>query len=102
MVNNVGMGFSMDLDYYHKYAECDAPFSDLINCNIKSVTQMTAIVLPNMVKKRKGIVINIGSMAGRLPFPILTTYSASKRYVDFFSRYSVYFILITYIFKISQ
>jgi 17beta-estradiol 17-dehydrogenase / very-long-chain 3-oxoacyl-CoA reductase len=80
------MGFNMELSYFHKYAENNAPFSDLINCNIKSVTKMTAIVLPNMVKKKKGIIINIGSGAGRLSYPILTTYSASKRYVDFFSR----------------
>ena len=60
--------------------------SDLINCNIMSVTKMTAIVLPGMVKKRKGIIVNNASASGRIPTPLLSVYSATKAYVDFFSR----------------
>lgn len=47
---------------------------------------MTAICLPGMVKKRKGIIINNASGSGRMPTPLLTVYSASKAYMDFFSR----------------
>lgn len=86
MVNNVGMGLDMKVDYFHILSEMNAPFTKIINCNILSLTKMTAIVLPNMVKKKKGIIINNGSGAGRTPLPILTVYSATKAYVDFFSR----------------
>lgn len=47
---------------------------------------MTAIVLPGMVSRKGGVIINNASASGRVPTPLLTTYSASKAYVDFFSR----------------
>lgn len=47
---------------------------------------MTAICLPGMIKKRKGIIINNASASGRTPTPMLTVYSATKAYMDFFSR----------------
>jgi 17beta-estradiol 17-dehydrogenase / very-long-chain 3-oxoacyl-CoA reductase len=59
---------------------------DLVNCNCISMTKMTSIVLPGMVKKRKGIIINNCAGAGRHPLPSVTLYSATKGYVDFFSR----------------
>lgn len=39
-----------------------------------------------MVRKRKGIIINNASASGRVPTPMLTIYSASKAYMDYFSR----------------
>ena len=48
---------------------------------------MSAIVLPGMVKRKGGIIINNASGSGRIPTPLLSVYSASKSYVDFFSRY---------------
>ena len=59
---------------------------DMINCNILSVTKMTAIVLPGMVQRNGGVIINNASASGRIPVPLLTVYSATKSYVDFFSR----------------
>ncbi len=47
---------------------------------------MTAIVLPGMVERKRGIIVNNASASGRLPTPLLTVYSATKAYVDFFSR----------------
>lgn len=85
LVNNVGIGYKHP-EYYDVYGESDKTVSDLINCNIMSVTKMTAIVLPNMVKNKRGIIINNASGSGRSPTPLLTVYSATKAYVDFFSR----------------
>ena len=78
------------LDFFHVYAENRVRFIDLINCNITSLTRMTAIVLPNMIKNNKGIIINNASASGRVPTPFLTVYSASKAYVDFFSRHLLF------------
>jgi 17beta-estradiol 17-dehydrogenase / very-long-chain 3-oxoacyl-CoA reductase len=47
---------------------------------------MTAICLPAMLRKKKGIVINNSSGSGRIPTPMLTVYSATKAYMDFFSQ----------------
>jgi len=86
LVNNVGMSYKYP-EFFDVYGQSDKDLSNLINCNITSLTKMTAIVLPNMVKKRKGIIINNASGSGRIPTPLLTVYSATKAYVDFFSRY---------------
>jgi 17beta-estradiol 17-dehydrogenase / very-long-chain 3-oxoacyl-CoA reductase len=77
-------------EYFDAYAQSDKAISNLINCNITSLTRMTAIVLPNMIKKNKGIIINNASASGRVPTPFLTVYSASKAYVDFFSRHLLF------------
>ena len=68
------------------FGESDSNINKLINCNIVSCTKMTAICLPVMLRKRKGIIINNASASGRIPTPMLTVYSASKAYMDFFSR----------------
>jgi 17beta-estradiol 17-dehydrogenase / very-long-chain 3-oxoacyl-CoA reductase len=87
LVNNVGQ-FYTHPEFFHIYFKSDdqTTINDMINCNIISVTKMTAIVLPGMVKKKVGIIINNGSGAGRSPVPLNTVYSATKAYVDFFSR----------------
>lgn len=56
---------------------------DIVTCNIVSVTNMCKIVLPAMVERKKGVIINISSMAATIPNPLLTVYSASKVTVFF-------------------
>lgn len=85
LVNNVGMSYKHP-EYFEVFGESNKNINDLIYCNVISLTKMTAIVLPNMVKKRQGIIINNSSASGRLPTPLLTVYSATKAYVDFFSQ----------------
>lgn len=85
LVNNVGVSYSYP-EFFDVFAKDEKTVSNMINCNITSVTKMTAIVLPSMVEKRKGVIINNASGSGRIPAPLLTVYSASKAYVDFFSR----------------
>ena len=47
---------------------------------------MTRLVLKGMVERKRGAIINLSSMSAHIPVPLLTVYSASKAYVDFFSR----------------
>ena len=60
--------------------------NNIIHCNIISVTKMTAIVLPGMTARGGGVIVNNASSSGRFPVPLLTLYSATKAYMDFFSR----------------
>ncbi|NWV67292.1 HSDL1 protein, partial [Malurus elegans] len=83
LVNNVGM-FYGHTDYFTNLSE--DKLWDLINVNIASTTMMTHIVLPGMVKKKKGAIVNLASSVCYQPSPMLTVYGASKSYMDYFSR----------------
>lgn len=49
-----------------------------VKVNMLAVIMMTRIVLPTMVQKKKGLIINIGSIAGYQPLPLMGLYSATK------------------------
>uniref|UniRef100_T1GKC5 Uncharacterized protein n=1 Tax=Megaselia scalaris TaxID=36166 RepID=T1GKC5_MEGSC len=47
---------------------------------------MTNLVLPSMVARKKGLIINIASMSGIIPNPLLSLYSGTKAFVDKFTE----------------
>ena len=51
---------------------------DILNCNALSVTAMTRFVLPHMLAKKKGVIINLSSFSAVMPTALLTQYSATK------------------------
>ncbi|XP_038213363.1 very-long-chain 3-oxoacyl-CoA reductase-like [Zerene cesonia] len=85
LVNNVGISYSYP-EYFTEIPDWERSISTMIKANMVSVTRMTGIVLPDMVKRGKGVVINIGSGSSVIPSPLLTVYAASKAYVDKFSE----------------
>lgn len=85
LVNNVGVSYYYP-EYYLHIHDLDNFITNMINVNITSVCQMTRLVLPRMVQRSKGVILNISSASGMYPVPLLTVYSASKAFVDFFSR----------------
>ena len=56
-----------------------------VRVNIAGVLMTTRAVLPLMVAKRRGLVINMSSIAGYQPLPLMNVYSASKKFVEYFS-----------------
>lgn len=58
----------------------------MINLHIQTVVNMTYRVTNNYIKKKKGVVVNVSSMASFFPCPYFATYSSSKRFVDFFTQ----------------
>ncbi|KAJ8050707.1 Very-long-chain 3-oxoacyl-CoA reductase [Holothuria leucospilota] len=85
LVNNVGTSYSYP-QYFCELPEPEKFIPSLITTNCLAVTMMTNIVLPSMLSRKKGLIINVASAAGTLPSPLLTVYSGTKAYVDFFSR----------------
>ncbi|CAG7831144.1 unnamed protein product, partial [Allacma fusca] len=85
LINNVGIA----LEIPDRFLECDLNSSgnekflkDILFCNVFPVTLMTRLLLPGMVSRNKGVIVNIGSVLGVAPTPCLAMYSATKAYTD--------------------
>lgn len=83
LVNNVGMSLDLPLDHFSTFDF--ELLSKQINCNLISCIKMTQIVLPKMIKHKRGVIINVASIAGSLPIPFKPIYSATKVFMDQFS-----------------
>ena len=59
---------------------------DMIDLNVKSVQTLTKLFLKDFVKKDRGYILNVASMAGFMPGPRMATYYASKSYVLSFTE----------------
>ena len=53
---------------------------------MNSTTRMTHIVLPGMLERKRGSIINVSSAAARNPSPLLAEYAGSKGFVEHFSE----------------
>ena len=81
LVNNAGFGT------FGEFVETDSEESmDLVRVNVAAITELTALFLPAMVKRRSGRVLNVASAAAFQPGPLMATYFASKAYVLHFSE----------------
>lgn len=81
LVNNAGL--ALGLEPAHK-----ADFNDwltMINTNIIGLTYLTQQLLPQMVQRNQGHIINLGSIAGTYPYPGGNVYGATKAFVQQFS-----------------
>ncbi len=58
----------------------------MITLNITALTQLTHLLLPGMVARRRGKVLNTSSTAGFMPGPLQAVYFATKAYVNSFSQ----------------
>ncbi|XP_050313884.1 very-long-chain 3-oxoacyl-CoA reductase [Anthonomus grandis grandis] len=85
LINNVGMSYPRP-EYFIDLKNKDEIYDNIIKCNIYSVVNMCKIVLPGMIERKRGVIVNIASTAAQIPSPLLTVYSASKAFVDKFSE----------------
>lgn len=74
LINNAGLSRGLDKIYEGKKDDWD----EMIDTNIKGLVYVTRHVLPLMVKRKKGHVINIGSTAGHDVYPAGNVYAATK------------------------
>jgi len=82
LINNAGL--ALGLEPAHKASLDD--WDTMVDTNIKGVMYCTRAVLPGMVARNRGHVVNIGSIAGSWPYPGGNVYGASKAFVQQFSR----------------
>ncbi|MCA6942962.1 bifunctional NADP-dependent 3-hydroxy acid dehydrogenase/3-hydroxypropionate dehydrogenase YdfG [Pectobacterium polaris] len=81
LVNNAGL--ALGLEPAHKASVDD--WENMIDTNNKGLVFMTRALLPAMVERNIGHVINIGSTAGNWPYAGGNVYGASKAFVQQFS-----------------
>lgn len=81
LVNNAGVAFGLDPAYECKIEEWD----QCVDTNIKGLLYCTKAVLTGMVKRNKGHIINLGSIAGTYPYPGGNVYCGTKAFVHQFS-----------------
>lgn len=78
LVNNAGNAHGLDSIEEGSLDDWDA----MIDINVKGLLYVSKAVLPNMVAKKAGHIINIGSTAGKEVYPKGNVYCASKHAVD--------------------
>ena len=81
LVNNAGLALGLEPAYESSLDDWDA----MIDTNCKGLAYCTRAVLPGMVKRGYGHVINLGSIAGTYPYPGGNVYGATKAFVHQFS-----------------
>ncbi|KOB71111.1 Steroid dehydrogenase, partial [Operophtera brumata] len=83
IVNNVGVQY----DYPMPLNEVPPSKSwEIINVNVGAVTAMSRMVLPGMVARGKGALVNVSSGSELQPLPLMTVYAATKAYVESFTK----------------
>lgn len=74
LVNNAGLALGLEPEYEGDYQDWDT----MIDTNIKGLLTMTRLIVPGMVTRDRGMVINIGSVAGDAAYAGGNVYCATK------------------------
>ena len=81
LVNNAGLAKGLNPA---QDADLD-DWEEMIDTNCKGLVYCTRTILPGMVERRRGHVVNLGSVAGTYPYPGGNVYGATKAFVHQFS-----------------
>ncbi len=82
LVNNAGLALGLEPAQENDLDDWET----MVDTNIKGVLYCTRTLLPGMVARGRGHVINLGSIAGSYAYPGGNVYGASKAFVEQFSR----------------
>ncbi len=80
LINNAGFGYNgafVDGKY--------EMYEQMMQLNMNSLVKLTRLFVPRMIEQGHGGVLNVSSMAGFLPIPFFSVYSATKQFVINFS-----------------
>lgn len=81
LVNNAGLALGMDKEY----EGIEENYDTMIDTNITALLMITRMVVPGMVERGRGHIINIGSVAGDAAYPGGSVYCATKAAVKVLS-----------------
>lgn len=81
LINNAGLALGMEPAH-----ECNLQdWEVMVDTNIKGLMYCTRCILPQMVSRNRGHIINIGSIAGNWVYPYINVYGGTKAFVRQFS-----------------
>src|SRR5262249_30082996 len=81
LINNAGFGLRglfWEMD--------EAEQMQMVHLNIGALTHLSRLFLPDLIARRRGYILNVGSTAAFQPGPLMSVYYASKAYVVSFSE----------------
>ena len=81
LVNNAGLALGIEPAHKTNMDE----WEQMVDTNIKGLMYLTRQILPGMVERKRGHVINLGSVAGKYPYPGGNVYAGTKAFVEQFS-----------------
>jgi 3-hydroxy acid dehydrogenase/malonic semialdehyde reductase len=81
LVNNAGLALGLDLAQSAHVEDWDT----MVDTNVKGLLYCTHAVLPGMVARNRGHIVNMGSIAAEFPYPGGNVYGATKAFVHQFS-----------------
>ena len=76
LVNNAGGAHGLDLAHEASLDDVDA----MLDANVRGLVYVTRALLPGMVRRDRGHVVNLGSVAGTYPYPRGNVYGAAKAF----------------------
>ena len=82
LINNAGNAHGLNPVHKANIEDWDA----MIDSNVKGLMYVTKAVLPSMLSKKRGHIINVGSIAGKEVYPNGSVYCSSKFVVDAFTK----------------
>jgi short-subunit dehydrogenase len=81
LVNNAGFGLHGTFVKLPSQRQLE-----IIQVNVTALTELTGLFLPEMIQRKRGGILNVGSVAGFLPGPNMAVYYASKAFVQSFTE----------------
>lgn len=82
LINNAGLAAGLDPAYEADWND----WEQMIDTNVKGLLYLTRKLLPEMIKKNSGHIINVGSVAGKEVYPNGAVYCATKSAVEAITR----------------
>jgi len=81
LVNNAGLGD------YGEFATAEwSKLEAMLKVNVEALTHLAHLLVPGMIRRGGGAIVNVSSLASLLPIPDFAVYAASKAYVTSFSE----------------
>jgi len=82
LVNNAGLALGTEPAQHCSLDE----WTRMIDTNTRGLVTVTRAILPEMIARNAGVIVNIGSVAGNTPYPGGNVYGATKAFVEQFTR----------------